>query len=112
LPFLFQLAHLLHNAQLHLLHLAEPHGSEELELVDDEGPHPFRHVAQELLGRLRVGCLEGDYQILLIRFAHQQLELAVGELADVVEDEHQVADRLGHFRGLRIHGVEDVLLDG
>ena len=58
----------------------------------------------------RTGGLEGGDQVRVVYLAEDDLHFPVGEILDVVEDEHHVANHFSHFRVVGVESVEQVPL--
>ena len=102
LAAIFQAADDVDDLLLGLLDVREPHRAEVLHFLAEQVAGPLRHVAEDLVLQLGAGALQGHRPLRAFHVLQQRLDVAVGKLGDVLEDEHQAADfldQVGVFLG-------------
>src|SRR5690606_33626579 len=86
-----------HDLLLRRLDVGQAYRAAGLHVLQQDLGRTLGHVAGDLLAHPDVGAAQGDAQALAGDLAQQGLQLAVVQLDQVVEHEHQVLDALAQF---------------
>ena len=110
-PFLFELPGDGHDFLLRLFHVAQPDSAEHFHLFAQHVGGSLGHVYEESIPDLLARAFERHGQHFLVRSLDDLAESVVLEMAEIVEHEHQVADRHRQIRRIGLDRFEHRLAD-